>query len=147
MMSGIRGKNTRPEMQVRRALFERGFRYRLHSRDLPGTPDLVLPRYRAVVFVHGCFWHGHDCSFFRWPTTRPEFWRAKITRNRAVDREATKRLHAAGWRVLTVWECALRGRTDEQRQAVYDAAADWVRGPVAELQLDWELGDSEPCER
>ena len=147
MMSGIRAKNTRPEMQVRRALFERGFRYRLHSRALPGTPDLVLRRYGAVVFVHGCFWHGHDCSFFRWPATRPEFWRTKITRNREVDGEARIKLRAAGWRVLTVWECALRGRTDEQCHAVYDAAADWMRGTVAELELDWQLGDRHDPER
>lgn len=147
MMSGIRSKNSRPEMLVRRALFERGFRYRLHSKELPGTPDLVLSRYGAVVFVHGCFWHGHECSFFRWPTTRPEFWRAKITRNREVDREAMESLRASGWRVLTVWECAMRGRSDEQRQAVYDAAADWLRGSVMDLQLDWELGDRNSCER
>ncbi len=139
MMSGIRGKNTRPEMLVRRALFERGFRYRLHDRRLPGTPDLVLSRHRAVVFVHGCFWHGHDCVYFRWPATRPEFWRSKIMRNREVDRAAREALLASGWRVLTVWECSLRGRSDEQRQAVYDAAADWIRGPVLELTLDWEL--------
>ena len=139
MMAGIRGKNTRPEMQVRRALFERGFRYRLHARDLPGTPDLVFRRRGAVLFVHGCFWHGHDCAFFRWPTTRPEFWRAKIVRNRDNDREVRDKLLASGWRVLTVWECALRARTDEQRQAVYDAAADWLRATTQELDLDWQL--------
>lgn len=140
MMSGIRSKDTQPEMQVRRALFERGFRYRLHDRRLPGTPDLVLPRHHAVVLVHGCFWHGHDCAYFRWPSTRPEFWHAKITRNREVDHSARAALRAAGWRVLTVWECALRGRSDDQRQGVYDAASDWLRGSVKELDLDRELG-------
>lgn len=145
MMAGIRGKNTRPEMQVRRALFERGFRYRLHFKDLPGTPDLVLRRYGAIVFVHGCFWHGHDCAFFRWPTTRPEFWREKITRNREVDAEARGELRAAGWRVLTIWECALRGRDEGRRQNVYDAAADWLRGGTEELDLDWHLGDRGSC--
>lgn len=126
-------------MLLRRALFERGFRYRLHDRRLPGTPDLVFPRYRAAVFVHGCFWHGHDCAFFRWPGTRAEFWHAKITRNRQVDCMAKEALLATGWRVLIVWECSLRGRTDEQRQVVYDAAADWLCGSMPELSLDWEL--------
>ncbi len=139
MMSGIRGKNTRPEMLVRRALFERGFRYRLHDRRLPGTPDLVFSRYRAAVFVHGCFWHGHECMYFRWPATRPEFWRKKITRNREIDRAARKLLLAAGWRVLTVWECSLRDRSDEQREAVYDALAEWIRGSLPELTVDWQL--------
>ena len=144
MMSGIRSKNTRPEMEVRKALFARGFRYRLHSRRLPGTPDLVLPRYRAVVFVHGCFWHGHDCSFFRWPSSRPEFWRAKITRNQAVDLESNERLRTAGWRVLTVWECALRGRTDEEREAVYNAAAGWLLSSAEESPPDFQLRGHEP---
>jgi DNA mismatch endonuclease (patch repair protein) len=143
MMAGIRGKDTKPEMLMRRALFERGFRYRLHARGLPGTPDLVFRRHGAVIFVHGCFWHGHDCSFFRWPATRPEFWRKKIARNREVDGQSRERLLADGWRVLTVWECALRGRSDEQREAVYDATADWLRGSSRELHLDWELADRE----
>lgn len=145
MMSGIRGKNTGPEMLVRRALFERGFRYRLHSRRLPGTPDLVLPRYRAVVFINGCFWHGHDCAYFRWPTTRPQFWRDKITRTRETDRRSVDALQASGWRVLTVWECALRGRTEEQRRAVYDAAASWIRGSLPALELDCRPGGRGSC--
>ncbi len=109
-MSGIRGKNTRPEMLIRRALHARGFRYRLHCKDLPGKPDLCLPKYRAVIFVHGCFWHGHDCHLFKWPKTRADFWEAKVRRNREVDAVALERLTAEGWRVATVWECALKGR-------------------------------------
>jgi DNA mismatch endonuclease (patch repair protein) len=109
MMGSIRGKNTQPEILVRRMLHARGFRFRLHDRKLPGTPDLVLPRYRAVVFVSGCFWHGHDCRFFRMPATRPDFWRAKIERNRTNDERARNALLEAGWRCATVWECALRG--------------------------------------
>lgn len=140
MMSCIRGKDTKPEMQVRRALFERGFRYRLHVHRLPGSPDMVLAKYGAVVFVNGCFWHGHDCPYFRWPTTRPSYWRAKITRNRELDHGARAALGGLGWRVLTIWECALRGRDDDARQAVYDAAADWLRGGVMELELDGNLG-------
>jgi len=109
MMSGIRGKNTKPELLIRKGLHARGFRYRIHCKDLPGNPDLCFPKYRAVIFVHGCFWHGHDCHLFRWPKTRPEFWREKIGRNREVDARAMAELAAAGWRVATVWECALKG--------------------------------------
>ena len=86
MMAGIRGKDTRPELVLRTALHRRGFRYRLHRRDLPGTPDLVFPGRKAVIFVHGCFWHGHDCHLFHWPQTRADFWRGKIGGNIARDR-------------------------------------------------------------
>lgn len=109
-MSRIRGKNTRPEMTVRRLLHAAGFRYRLHGAGLPGKPDLVLPKYQAVIFVHGCFWHRHNCPLFKWPKTRQEFWHLKITRNVERDVRTEARLHEAGWRVLTVWECALRGK-------------------------------------
>ena len=103
MMAGIRGTNTKPEMAIRRGLHALGFRYRLHGPKLPGRPDLVLPRYRAVVFVHGCFWHGHACNLFRWPSTRQDFWREKIEGNRDRDRDTVERLEAAGWEVMVVW--------------------------------------------
>lgn len=109
-MSRVRAKDTRPEMTVRRLLHSLGFRFRLHRRDLPGRPDIVLPRYRAAIFVHGCFWHGHDCSLFRMPATRTEFWAAKIAANRRRDGDAVSGLRDAGWRSLLIWECALRGR-------------------------------------
>lgn len=121
MMSGIRGKDTKPEWVVRRALHARGFRYRLHARDLPGHPDIVLPKHRAVVFVNGCFWHGHDCPLFRWPKTRPEFWQSKINRNRANDDKHLAMLQSLGWRVAIVWECALRNRVD-----VGTVLAEWI---------------------
>ena len=108
-MSRIRGKDTKPELLLRRGLHARGFRFRLHRRDLPGCPDLVFPRFHAVVFVHGCFWHGHGCPMFKSPTTRPEFWAAKIEGNRARDLRVSENLEAAGWRTLVVWECTLRG--------------------------------------
>ncbi len=110
-MSRVRAKDTRPEMTVRRLLHSLGFRFRLHRRDLPGQPDIVLPRYRAAIFVHGCFWHGHDCSLFRMPATRTEFWAAKIAATRLRDREAVLGLRDADWRSLLIWECALRGRS------------------------------------
>lgn len=127
MMSGIRGKNTKPELTIRKALHALGFRYRIHCKDLPGNPDLCLPKHRAVIFVHGCFWHGHDCHLFKWPKTRPEFWEAKIARNREVDQQAQTQLLAEGWRVGTVWECALKGRTRQSLPFMVDRLADWLR--------------------
>lgn len=113
-MQAIRAKNTTPEMIVRRRLFADGFRYRLHDKRLPGSPDLVLPKYRTCIFVHGCFWHGHDCPAFHWPQTNEEFWREKITRNQARDAEAIARLQELGWRVLVIWECELRKSRREE---------------------------------
>lgn len=108
MMSGIKGKNTKPEMIVRRALHKAGYRYRLHVKDLPGKPDIVLPRYKAVIFVHGCFWHHHDCKHFKWPKTRGAFWREKIDGNVERDQKAYEELRTMGWRVLLFWECDIR---------------------------------------
>lgn len=111
MMASIRGKDTRPEVSLRKALHARGFRYRLHSRHLPGRPDIALPRYRAVIFVHGCFWHRHDgCRYATTPKTRPEFWQAKFAGNVARDRCNAALLRDEGWRVAVVWECALKER-------------------------------------
>lgn len=108
-MSGIRGKNTKPEMLVRRALFAEGYRFRLHRRDLPGAPDVVLPGRRVAIFAHGCFWHMHaGCKNAKLPSTRPEFWRNKLESNVSRDRRAVESLLSGGWRVLTVWECATR---------------------------------------
>ncbi|RYZ12573.1 MAG: DNA mismatch endonuclease Vsr [Alphaproteobacteria bacterium] len=126
MMSGIRGKNTKPELLIRKALHKRGFRYRLHCKDLPGKPDLCFPKYKAAIFIHGCFWHGHECHLFKWPSTRPEFWRAKIARNREVDIKAVAQLREAGWRVGFVWECALKGRTRMSLDEVTACCADWL---------------------
>lgn len=135
MMSGIRGKNTKPEMLIRRALHARGFRYRIHCNDLPGNPDLCFPKYRAVIFVHGCFWHGHDCHLFKWPKTRPEFWESKIERNRAVDEAALEALANAGWRTATVWECALKGRSRLGLDEISRQCADWLRSDRQRLEI------------
>lgn len=108
------------ELIVRRAIHAAGLRFRLHVRDLPGTPDIVLPRYKAVIFVNGCFWHGHDCHLFKVPSTRTEFWMEKISANRLRDRSVCAALCARGWRVLTIWECALRGPL----RLPYDAIAE-----------------------
>ncbi len=109
MMSGIRGKNTKPELALRRALHARGFRFRLHSGKVHGRPDLVLPKHRAVVFVHGCFWHRHEgCRYTTTPSTRQDFWQAKFEANVTRDSAVRTTLLEDGWRVATVWECALR---------------------------------------
>jgi len=108
-MSRIRGKDTKPELVLRRGLHASGLRYRLHCKHLPGQPDMVFPRFRAAVLVHGCFWHGHDCQMFKLPVTRREFWQAKIEGNRARDIRSYAALATTGWRVLVVWECAVKG--------------------------------------
>ena len=108
-MSRIKGKDTKPEMIVRSFLHANGFRYRLHVKDLSGKPDIVLPKYRTVIFVHGCFWHGHEgCKYFKLPGTRTEWWREKIGRNKENDKKATKALHKSGWTVISIWECRLK---------------------------------------
>lgn len=108
-MSQIHGKNTKPEELVRKYLFSRGFRYRKNDRRLPGTPDIVLPKYRTVIFVNGCFWHGHEgCKYFVWPQNNAEFWRNKINANRERDAKKHHELSSLGWNVEIVWECQLR---------------------------------------
>ncbi len=107
-MSQIRSKNTKPEVHVRLALFAKGFRYRKNDKRLPGKPDIVLPKYKTVIFVNGCFWHMHDCSYFVWPKTRPSFWKEKLLRNAERDRNNYVALEKKGWNVLVVWECQLK---------------------------------------
>ncbi|MEX0382791.1 very short patch repair endonuclease [Spiribacter sp. 1M153] len=135
VMGRIRGSNTKTELWVRQGLFALGFRYRLHQRQLPGTPDLVLPRYRAVIFVNGCFWHGHDCHLYRLPSTRTDFWQSKIETNRIRDQKNNARLRELGWRVLIIWECALRGRTRQSPDSVLGSAASWLRGEQEMLEI------------
>ena len=131
MMAGIRGKDTVPELIVRRGLHALGFRFLLHDRRLPGKPDMVLPRWRAVIFVQGCFWHGHDCPLFKWPKTGEAFWRDKIGRNRARDAESEAKLDAAGWRVLKIWECSVKGSGRVAAETVPSLAAAWLRSGAA----------------
>jgi DNA mismatch endonuclease (patch repair protein) len=117
-MSRIRGKDTKPEMLVRKFLFSQGFRYRLHDKKLPGKPDIVLPRYLTVIFVHGCFWHGHDgCRYFVVPKTRTEWWMNKISNNRANDKKSVSKLQEAGWKVIELWECELKKNSVENTLA------------------------------
>ena len=134
MMSGIRGKNTKPELALRRALHARSFRFRLHSGKVHGRPDLVLPKHRAVVFVHGCFWHRHEgCRYTTMPATRPEFWQAKFDANFARDSAVRTKLLEDGWRVATVWECALR--KPDQVSATTDLFAAWLHMGAVSIEI------------
>ncbi len=113
-MSHIRGTNTKPEETVRKYLFSKGLRYRKNVRNLPGCPDIVLPKYKTVIFVNGCFWHHHDCSKFRWPKSNQDYWVPKIKRNEERDSENRLKLEALGWKVITVWECQLQKENREK---------------------------------
>lgn len=134
MMAGIKGKNSQPELLVRRLLFASGYRFRLHRRDLPGTPDIVMPGRKVAIFVHGCFWHLHrGCRYAKMPATRPDFWKAKLEANVKRDRRAVEKLHALGWRVLCVWECSMRDA--EAAAGLQVAMSSWIESgePLGEI--------------
>ena len=134
-MSGIRGKDTKPELAIRSALQREGFRFRLHRKDLPGKPDLLFPRYKAVLFVHGCFWHGHDCHLFRWPSTREDFWYKKITGNRLRFSNQQTALFNKGWRVAIIWECALKGKSKLNFNEVVSACTTWLNSDKKKIEI------------
>lgn len=126
MMSGIQAKDTKPEILVRKALHAKGYRFRLHRKDLPGNPDITLAKFRTVILVHGCFWHMHKgCKLARIPSSRTEFWTAKLRANAMRDETAESRLLALGWRVLTIWECYLKSASPEVLQT---DLARWISG-------------------
>lgn len=131
MMSGIRGANTKPELALRRSLHRAGFRYRLHRLDLPGRPDIVLPRHRAAIFVHGCFWHRHQgCHWCSTPASNEAFWMEKFERNVERDRQHVQDLLSSGWRVGTVWECALRVQPEDTVAALIE----WLHAPPGRFE-------------
>jgi len=138
VMSKIRGGNTAPEMTVRRLLFSRGLRYQLHRKDLPGKPDLVFPRFKAVIFVHGCFWHAHGngCHLSKRPSSNTTFWDVKLNRNLERDREVRTQTLAAGWRICTVWECSIRGRRQEKLEELADTIQAWLHSEEKEFETD-----------
>ena len=137
MMSGIRSKDTKPEMTVRKYLHAKGFRYRLHTRDLPGSPDLVLPKYKTAILVHGCFWHRHPgCRYTTTPASNVEHWDQKFRANTERDARKQAALEAAGWRVIVVWECELRRDAPERLERLRNEIASPLAGdsiPVPEL--------------
>lgn len=121
-MRAVKGANTKPEISLRKALFAKGFRYRLHAKELPGKPDIVFPKYRAAIYVNGCFWHGHDCGRGkRKPKSNAKYWSDKIARNKARDEKNAAAMNALGWRTLTVWECELKNISQSAH-----AAAMWL---------------------
>lgn len=126
MMSSIRGKDTQPEILVRKALHARGYRYRLHVKGLPGRPDMVFPKYRAVIMINGCFWHRHNCKMFHWPKSNGKFWREKLGRNAQNDRKNIDALLREDWRVQVVWECALRGEGRLTEAMLISRLSRWI---------------------
>ena len=138
MMAGIGGRNTRPELVLRKAIHARGFRYRLHDRRLPGTPDLVFRRFRAVCFVHGCFWHRHaGCPYATTPDTRARFWKSKFLANVERDQRNRRDLLRAGWRVAVVWECELRKQVEA---GIALRLERWLRGSDREFDASFAAG-------
>lgn len=138
MMAGIRGKDTRLELLLRRGLHRQGFRFLVHDKRLPGRPDIVLPKYRAVVMANGCFWHGHNCSLFKTPSTNREQWVEKIEGNRGRDARNRKALIDAGWRVLDVWECSVKGPDRLELEDVVASVCDWVESGEISAQIRGE---------
>lgn len=138
LMSRVRGADTKPELIVRRGLWRAGLRYRLQVRSLPGSPDIVLPRWSAAVFVHGCFWHGHrKCAAFRLPATRTDFWHAKVENNRQRDLRAVSALTAQGWRVAVIWECSVKNDSS----SALDTLVHWVRSDLSMIDIRGKLRD------
>ena len=140
-MAAIRASDTKPELVIRRALHRRGFRFLLHNSKLPGKPDLVFPRFKAVLFVNGCFWHGHGCGLFRWPSTREEFWRNKIGGNADRDFRNEDHLVAAGWRTAVIWECGLKGRGQLPPAELVDIISAFLKGSDEYLSVGGRQGD------
>ena len=137
-MAAIKGKDTKPEMIVRKYLHSLGYRYGLHNKKLPGCPDLVLRKYRTVIFIHGCFWHGHeDCKYYRIPKTNEEFWQKKITRNRQRDIESERLLKQKGWNVITIWECDLKNK-DKRKETLSSLSLrlQHIKSPGTEYNID-----------
>lgn len=147
IMSSVGQKNTGPEVLLRSALHKLGLRYRLHDRKLPGSPDIVFPKYRAVVFVHGCYWHAHGCYRSTVPKTRNDFWKEKFDANRRRDDRKIAALRDEGWRVLTVWECALKGKTSLPAKQVALAVEDWLEAGDCVGELSGQSIEFVPCER
>lgn len=135
MMSGIQGKNTKPEILVRSGLHRLGFRFRIHYSKLPGKPDIALPKYNALILVHGCFWHGHKCHLFKYPHTNPEFWKSKIQSNRARDARQRTHYEQQGWRTLVIWECALKGKHKLPFLSLLEVTRTWIEGDERDRDL------------
>ena len=126
-MAAIRNSNTKPELRVRQELHRRGFRYSLKNKSLPGKPDVVLSKYRVAVFVHGCFWHRHNCNYFKLPKTNTEFWKNKISANVQRDVEVIRQITDIGYRALIIWECSFKGKNKERLDSLFESIILWIR--------------------
>lgn len=136
MMSNIKAINTKPELMIRSLLHAKGFRFRIHRKDLPGKPDIVLPKYKAIIFIHGCFWHGHEnCRLFKLPGSRTEFWQNKISKNQINDTRALELLIASGWRVCTIWECATR-KSKKDPESLSEILTKWLHSNELLLEIN-----------
>ncbi|MDC5607227.1 DNA mismatch endonuclease Vsr [Acinetobacter baumannii] len=139
MMSNIKGRNTKPELLIRSLLHAQGFRFRINRKDLPGKPDIVLPKYKAIIFIHGCFWHGHqNCRLFKLPASRTEFWEAKISKNQENDLKTKSLLLDSGWRICTIWECAIR-RSKKDPVALIDILTKWLLDSEPLLEINEQI--------
>ena len=140
MMAGIQSKDTKPEILVRKALHAKGLRYSLHSNHLPGKPDIVMPKWRAVIFVHGCFWHWHGCGLSKLPTENALFWRQKLAANKLRDAKVRKELIGLGWRIATIWECATRNKAAlEELPDLINNLDSWVRSRTKPLSFESDI--------
>lgn len=134
-MSAVKGKNTTPEMRVRRLLHSRGYRYRLHCKHVKGKPDIVFKKYKAVIFIHGCFWHYHGCRKTNIPEDNHDFWKEKLEKNKARDQRVVEGLIEEGWRVLIIWECALKGKNKLHDEDCFKQISDWIKGTQIRKEL------------
>jgi len=134
-MRAIRSKDTKPEVLIRKLLHKKGFRYRLHPTNIPSKPDIYFPKYKAAIWVHGCFWHGHDCHLFKWPESNTQMWKDKITNNKKRDAIKKEELDKMGIRVLTVWECALKGKCKLTKEELIDQLKNWLLNSKADHEI------------
>ncbi len=130
MMARIKSKNTSIETAIRKSLFSRGYRYRINDRKLPGHPDIVLKKYKTIIFIHGCFWHAHNCSLFKIPSTNKEFWIKKFEQNKLRDIQVIQTLLQNGWRVLVVWECSMKGKNKRKFDSLIEEIEMWLNGNI-----------------
>jgi len=135
MMAGISGKNSKPELLIRKALHRMGYRYRIHYTGLPGKPDMVFPMYHAIILINGCFWHRHNCHLFKWPATRKDFWHKKILASMARDERNLAYYKKLGWKVLVIWECSIKGKTRINVNEVVKLTVDWLRNEKQSFEI------------
>jgi len=136
VMSRITGKNTEPEMKIRKALHGLDYRYSLHKKNLPGKPDIYFRKYNALIEINGCYWHGHDCHFFKWPQNNKEFWKKKIGRTKERDGNNFRKLQDMGYRLLVIWECAIKGKTSLDFEVLIESVIKWLHSDIQFKEIE-----------